>query len=141
MDIKLKLLLAAVLIQFGLTLWALLATGRVRLKALKSTDLSIADIALSKTAYPEDVQKQQNNLQNQFETPILFYIAVALIAALGVVNWVMVGAAIAFVGLRFWHRRIHITHNHVIKRFNVFLYGLFALTILWGALAVEVLLA
>lgn len=140
MDIQLKIMLIAVFVQVGLTLWATLATGLSRNKALKTTDLRVADIALSKTPYPDFVQKQQNNLQNQFETPPMLYAAVAIAAGLGLASWTMAIAAVAYVAFRFWHRKIHVTHNHVMKRFTVFTYGVTALTTLWLALVYEVLI-
>jgi len=139
MEIELKIMLAAVFAQVALTLWSIAATGLARNKALKTTDLKVADIALSKTPYPDFVQKQQNNMQNQFETAPLLYAAVALAAALGVANWAMAGASAAYVVFRLWHRIIHITHNHVMKRFVVFTFGVAALSVLWVGLGVAVL--
>ena len=32
------------------------------------------DIALSNEAWPDDLKKVANNMHNQFETPVLFYV-------------------------------------------------------------------
>ena len=140
MDVASKIMLASVFVQVGLTLWSILSMGFGRVNALKTTELHIRDVALSSTKYPEDVLKLSNNMQNQFETPVLLYAGVGIALAIGVVNWVMTGAAVAYVLFRFWHRWIHVSHNNVPKRFKVYVYGLVALCVFWLSLAVEVFL-
>lgn len=138
MDIQSKILFATVFVQAGLTLWSILSMGLGKLGALKTTDLHIRDIALSNDAFPDDVLKLANNMRNQFETPVLLYAAVGIALALGLANWVLVGAAVVYVLTRFWHRWIHVGHNNVPKRFKVYVYGIFALSVLWVALAAEI---
>lgn len=106
------------------------------MKALKTTDLTVKDIALDNKVYPDDVLKLGNNMQNQFETPILLYAGAAIALSVGA-NWVMAGAAVAYVSTRFWHRWIHVRQNRVTQRFMVFVYGIGALSVYWTALAFE----
>lgn len=137
MDAQSKVILAVVFVQVFFTLWTILSMGLGRVSALKSTDLTMKDIALDNKVYPDDILKLGNNMQNQFETPILLYAGAAIALSVGA-NWVMAGAAVAYLATRFWHRWIHVRHNRVSKRFMVFVYGIGALLVFWMALAVQV---
>jgi len=139
MDLPSKIIIISVFIQVFLTLWAILTMGMARVKAVNTTELTMKDVALDSKAYPEDVLKLGNNMQNQFETPILLYAGAAIALSVGA-NWVMAGAAVAYITTRFWHRWIHVRHNRVAKRFMVFVYGIAALAVFWLALSVQVFL-
>jgi len=136
-DIQSKIILITVFIQVFFTLWTILSVGMARVKAVKTTALTMKDMALDNKVYPDDVLKLGNNMQNQFETPILLYTGAAIALFVGA-NWVMAGAAVAYLATRFWHRWIHVGHNRVTKRFMVFVYGITALAVFWAALAVQV---
>ena len=140
MDYPSKVILLTVFIQVFFTFWTIISMGMGRVKAVKVNELKMKDIALTNTRYPDDVLKLGNNMQNQFETPVLFYAGAAMALALGAVNWVMAAAAVAYIITRFRHRWIHVHHNKVSKRFKVYLYGLGALGLYWAAFAVQVLL-
>ena len=136
MDLPSQIILITVFIQVFFTLWTILSMGLGRVKAVKTTALTMKDVALNNKVYPEDVLKLGNNMQNQFETPILLYAGAAIALSVGA-NWVMAGAAVAYLFTRFWHRWIHVRHNRVTKRFMVFVYGIVALGVFWAALAVQ----
>lgn len=137
MDVQSKIILATVFIQVFFTLWAILAMGLARVNAIKTSDLTMKDVALDNKVYPDDVLKLGNNMQNQFETPVLLYAGAAIAVSVGA-NWVMAGAAVAYLITRFWHRWIHVRHNRVTKRFMVFVYGIAALSVFWLGLAAQV---
>ncbi len=137
MDLALKIIVISVFVQVFFTLWAILAMGMGRVKALETTDLTMKDVALDSKRYPEQVLKLGNSMQNQFETPILLYAGAAIALSVGA-NWVMAGAAVAYLATRFWHRWIHVRHNNVRQRFVAFVCGVGALSIFWIALAVQV---
>ena len=137
MDIQSKIILIAVFIQVFFTLWTILSMGRSRVNAIKNSALTMKDVALDNKVYPDEVLKLGNNMQNQFETPILLYAGAAIAMSVGA-NWVMAGAAVAYIITRFWHRWIHVRHNRVTKRFMMFVYGIAALAVFWVALAVQV---
>jgi len=137
MDTPSKIILIVVFVQVFLTLWTILSMGRGRVNAIKTTDLKMKDVALDNKVYPDTVLKLGNNMQNQFETPILLYAGAAISMSVGA-NWVMAGAAVAYMVTRFWHRWIHVRHNRVTKRFMVFVYGIAALFVFWLALAAQV---
>lgn len=138
MDYPSKFILLSVFVQVFFTLWTIVSMGLQRVKAVKSEGLKMKDIALTNTRYPDDVLKYGNNMQNQFETPVLLYAGAGMSLALGAVNWVMAGAAVAYIVTRFWHRWIHVGSNRIAKRFKVYLYGIIALSVFWLAFGFHV---
>ena len=98
-----KIILITVFVQVGFILWTIIAMGLGRVRAVKTTALTMKDVALDNKVYSDDVLKLGNNMQNQFETPILLYAGAAVALAVGA-NWLMAGAAVAYIVTRFWHR-------------------------------------
>jgi hypothetical protein len=80
---------------------------------------------------PDYVQKLTRNLSNLLEMPILFYVLGVLLIALQIEDSTMVDLAWLFVGLRFVHTGIHITYNHTIHRFMVFVTSALTLLVMW----------
>ncbi len=140
MDLSLKIAIFAMVAQVFLTLYIFMRMGKARTSALIKGDLHIRDIALSNDAWTDDIKKLGNNLQNQFETPILFYTAVMLAVALSFTSWVIAIASVIYVCLRVVHHRIHIGKNHVPSRFKVFVLSLVTLVVMWVAIVVEVIM-
>jgi len=140
MDIEIKIILAVVVIQVFFTLWTIIAMGIGRVNAVKNGELTLKDVALDNKVYPDDVLKLGNNMQNQFETPVLLYAGAAIATSVGA-NWVMVGASVVFLASRFLHRWIHVRNNRVTPRFKMYLYGLVALSVFWAALAVQIVIS
>ena len=139
MPLELKIAVAAVFVQVALTFYSIIRMGWVRLAALKQPDLTLGDIALSTTAYPEDVRKHGNNLGNQFETPILFYAAVGFAAVFQAASMVLAAAAVGYVVSRLAHRMVHVRGNDVRQRFIWFLIGVVMLAIIWLALGLALI--
>lgn len=76
-----------------------------------------------------------DNFRNLFELPVLFYVAVVVVAQAGLVSPLTLGLAWLFVLLRVLHSWIHCTYNKVMHRFQVHVAGGVALWVLWGAVA------
>ncbi len=129
-----------VFVQVALTFWAIVAMGRARLAAVRAREVTLAEIALDSSAYPDRVKQFQRNAHNQLETPPLFYAAIALGAALGAVNWAMAAGSVAYVALRLAHRAVHVGANDVALRFKLFVVSLAALAVVWVALGIGLLL-
>lgn len=123
--------MAQVLLTLVLMLW----TGRVRVAALQAKRVHIRDIALSGEAWPEDVRKISNNVHNQFETPILFYVLCGSATYLGATGALMVLLAWAYIAARLAHTIIHVTTNRVQHRFFAFVAGVTVLILMWAVLA------
>jgi hypothetical protein len=126
-----------VLVQVLLTLVILGLLGRARVAAVRAKRVKIATVALSNEGWPDDVRRFSNNLANQFETPVLFYVLVAAAIHVGATGWPMVALAWIYVASRVAHAVVHTTSNHVLKRFRIFLVGLAALGAMWLAVAIR----
>ena len=88
---------------------------------------------------PPSLRRHSRNVQNQFELPPLFHLAVWGTYAAGDVSFAAVIAAWFFVASRFLHSYIHISYNHVLHRFMVFGLGALAVLYLWITLGLSLL--
>ncbi len=136
-----KALLAAVFVQVALTLGLLAWLGRARARSAQQGEVKIADVALSSDAWPDRIKQISNAFSNQFELPVLFYVAALLAIVVSKVDVIVVALAWAFVGFRLLHAYIHVTNNRVIRRFQVYVFGFVMLVALWLYLAVRLMAA
>lgn len=120
-----------VLAQVLLTLVMIGLLGRARVAAVRERKVRLGDVALSNDRWPDEVRRFSNNLSNQFETPVLFYVLVAVAIHVGATGWPMVVLAWLYVASRVGHAAVHVTTNHVLTRFRMFLVGLVALLGMW----------
>ena len=74
------------------------------------------------------------HLQNHFEIPPLFHIAVLLCLVTGAVSTLTIGLAWAYFGLRVVHMVVHLSSNVVQTRFLAFLASHLVLMALWIAM-------
>ena len=130
-------LIYPVMAQVLLTLVLMLWTGRARVGALRARRVHIRDIALSGEAWPDDVRKVSNNMHNQFETPILFYVLCGAATYLGATGAGMAVLAWTYVASRVVHTFIHVTTNRVQHRFYAFVAGFLVLVAMWIVVAVR----
>lgn len=136
-----KAILAPLFLQVALTLALAVALGRSRVGAIRGGRVRIADIALGQQAWPDSVTKIGNAYRNQFELPVLFYVAVVVAATTANADIIAVALAWAFVALRIVHVYVHVTSNHVPTRFNAFVAGFAVLVLMWAYLAAKILAA
>lgn len=111
--------LAQVLLVFPL--YVLLVRAKVR--AMKAGQVNLERRALFDDAWPESVMKINNNIRNQFELPVLFYVLALSLWALDSVHVAALAAAWLFVLSRLVHAWIHIGSNYVPARRRVFTFG------------------
>ncbi|MEE4212118.1 MAG: MAPEG family protein [Parvularcula sp.] len=129
-------LLFPLFVQVGLTFTVLLSLAIQRVtEASRDNEVKAKVAAGRKDVYRRSAMLTAENLENLFETPVLFYTAVAVSLATGVVTDAMVTLAWIFVIARIVHTGIHTTLNIVLFRFFVFLIAFLALLGLWIALA------
>lgn len=128
-------MLAQVLLTFVL----LLMMGKARVGAVQRGEVRVADIALGERVWPRPVQQISNNLQNQFETPILFFVLCGIAILLGATGYVMTVLAWAYVGTRMAHSYVHVTSNRVGSRFRIFAIGFVVLAAMWIVLVARLL--
>lgn len=130
MTVAAKLLLLAVAAQVFLTFAILILMGRERVPRVLSGEIRVADIAVERNAYSLRARLLSNNFDNQFQLPVLFYVA-AIFTLYATPIWFDVLLAWLFVGLRYVHAVIHVTTNRVHRRFAVYTAGLAVLVVFW----------
>ncbi len=134
-----KALIGAVLVQVMLTFGLLYWLGIALARSARRGEVRVKDVALSSVPWPDRLKQIANAYQNQLEVPVLFYVAALLAIVAGVVDAFVVGWAWTFVALRIVHAAIHVTHNVVIRRFQVFVAGVVVLSVMWSYIGLRVL--
>ncbi|MEX0969195.1 MAG: MAPEG family protein [Paracoccaceae bacterium] len=141
MPLHLTIAVIAVFVQVALTLWAIYRMGAMRLADLRAFRPDMAELAVGRHRYSDAVAQLERNTHNQFETPQLFYAAVALGAALNASTWGLAFFAVAFAVLRLAHRYVHVGSNRLGHRFTIYVISLLALVGLWVSLAIGMVIA
>ncbi len=132
-------LIGTMLAQGALALGLIWYLGFVRVPMIVSGEVKIREIALSRAGWPEREKQVSNAVDNQFQLPVLFHVACLLAISLGA-GLLEVLLALGFVASRYVHAYIHVTSNHVIRRFQAYTAGLALLCGLWLVLAVRLAL-
>ena len=134
------LLLLAVWVQGAMALALLWLVGAIRLPLVASGKVSIGAIALSREPWPDREKQASNAFDNQFQLPVLFFVAcgAALFFGPGVLEVVL---AWVFVLSRIVHATIHVTSNQVVRRFWAYAFGYAVLVVFWLDLLVRVVFA
>jgi len=135
-----KLLVLAMAAQVFLTLAILVLMGRERVPRVMRGEIKMADIAVDRSAYPLKARLLSNSFDNQFQLPVLFFVAALVVLNFAMVGWVDVILAWLFVGLRIVHAAIHTTDNNLLRRFSAYTAGLVVLAVFWLWLVVRILL-
>jgi hypothetical protein len=133
------LLVAAMLAQGAIALVLLCILGVIRVPLVASGKMPVKDVALSREAWPEHEKRVSNALDNQFQLPVLFYVACGLSLYFGA-GWIEVILAWLFVASRIVHALIFATRNRVYRRFFSYTFGYVVLVLLWVDLAARLLL-
>jgi hypothetical protein len=122
-------------LQVALTLvvTALLAGFRI-IPALTDREMGKAAATGRKDMFSPRAKLFADNLQNQFELPVLFYVAVLLAIITGPVSDWFVTLAWVFAVSRVVHAAIHVTVNIVILRLAFFVVGFVTLILMWLSL-------
>ena len=107
--------------------------GILKSRAVRDGRVDRKKTALNAKAWPDPIVKVLNNLDNQFESPVIFYIICVICYLTNHVDSSLVAILSFYVLTRYMHAYIHVTSNYVPYRFKLFLVGgliLLALT-LW----------
>ncbi len=131
--------LLPVFVLVGLTFALLVWMGRSRLGAIRRGEVKIGQIALGEPAWPEGPTKVANNYHNQFQLPVLFYVAVVIAIITQKADLIFVVLEWLFVALRLLHTYVHTGSNRLQHRFKVFLAGVLVLAVMWLMLALRIL--
>lgn len=127
-----KLLILAIFTQVLLSLIVMVIMGRRRFAAARAKEIKMQQFAtMTLDNAPESVIAAGRNFTNQFEIPVLFYVASLAALALNQVSLVLVAIAWVFVATRIIHSIVHLTSNHLRSRFRVFLMGCVTVLVMW----------
>jgi hypothetical protein len=88
---------------------------------------------------PQESIFASNNLRNQFELPILFYVVVLCIYVTHGNTILTLALAWLFVLLRYLHALVHVTSNAMRLRSPLFAAGYLVLGLLWLSFALQIL--
>jgi hypothetical protein len=101
--------------------------GRVKTRAVKEGLVDRKEAALNPKVWPEYVVKVSNNLDNQFESPILFYMLSVIYYLTNNVNSILILIMGIYALSRYMHAYVHMTSNYVPYRYKFFVTGLLLL--------------
>lgn len=117
-------------VQILLTMSVFVGLAVAKSKAAKSDEVNEERRALYDDAWPESVIKFNNNIRNQFELPVLFYVLCIILWAVNTTSVIVHTIAWLFVASRIVHAAIHTGSNFVPLRRKVFMIGFFILVAL-----------
>jgi hypothetical protein len=124
------LIVLAMLAQGGIAMLLLLRLGTIRVPMVMRGEIDMQDIALSRQPWPEREKRVSNAFDNQFQLPVLFYVACGLALYLGG-GWIAAVLAWLFVAARVVHAAIFVTWNSVPWRSLAYSTGFGFLALLW----------
>jgi hypothetical protein len=125
-------ILLAALAQVLLTLVMYLALAVAKARASKAGLVQLERRALYADAWPDNVIQINNNIRNQFELPVLFYVLVIILWQLDHGGLLVPGLAWLFVASRVVHAYIHTGTNYVPSRRKVFTFGWLVVLVMAG---------
>jgi hypothetical protein len=139
--VSIQAVLAPLFVQVALTFALLFWTGGARLAAVRRGDVHPRDVALRQPNWGKRETQIANAYQNQLELPVLFYVLTILAIVTRQADLLFVALAWAFVLTRLLHAYIHVTTNHLGRRFAAFVAGSTVLAAMWIVYAARLLLA
>jgi hypothetical protein len=106
--------------------------GRRRFSAARNKEISLGAFrTMDLVGASEGVITASRNFDNQFQMPMLFMFGVLFVLHFQLADLVFVVIAAMYVTLRLLHSIVHITSNHVRRRFNLFLLSCVVLWAFW----------
>jgi hypothetical protein len=123
-----------VLVMVLVTLLIYVRLIKVKIREMRAGRVDMERRGLHEEAWGDAVLQINNNIRNQFELPVLFYVVCGVLWALEAVGILALVAAWLFVASRLVHAWIHLTSNTIKYRRQSFTVG-------WWILVFMVLLA
>lgn len=126
-------------VQIGLVFVLLGLMAKARRDAMMG-GLRARDVALSDAAFPAHARQIANCYANQFEMPVLFFLAVIFGIVLHHTGWLFVLCEWVFVLCRLGHAFVHTTSNRLDLRGPLFLGSAIAAAVMWLLIFIGVFL-
>lgn len=133
------MILAPLFVQVVLTLFVAFYLGSQRVRLGLRGEMP-ANVSLREPNWPPRVRQIENNLLNQFETPVLFYVLVILAMITRHADLFFVLMSWVYVVLRILHAYVHLTNNEMKIRGPVFISSVIVLAIMWGVFILRIML-
>ena len=124
-----------VLAQLLIPILVLLLNGKRKADDVKAGKHDPGKSAMNNKAWSDPVVLTSNNLANQFQLPVIFYVLCLVLFQLDAVTAANLSVAVLFVVTRYVHAYIHVTSNYVPVRMRVFMIGALLLLVLFGMTA------
>jgi hypothetical protein len=124
-----------VIVQILIVIAGFMLLGIRKKQALKNGQVDLKKAALDNDAWPDEVLKVSNNIRNQFQVPVLFYVLCFMFYALDAVTIANLSLAWVFVLSRVIHAYVHMSSNFVPARFSVFTLGFVVMVLMLIQLA------
>ncbi|MEQ1900177.1 MAG: MAPEG family protein [Devosia sp.] len=120
----------AMLVQGAIALVLLWVLGAIRIPLVARGKVRIHDVALSREPWPEHEKRVSNAFDNQFQLPVLLYVACGNSLFFGSI-WIEAVFAWLFVLSRLIHAGVFATTNNVVHRFSAYTFGYGVLIAFW----------
>jgi len=120
------------LAQIALPIIILLLNGKRKSDDRKAGNVDAKKSAMDNTAWSKPVVLTSNNLANQAQLPVLFYVICLVLAAINAVGTLTLSLAWVFVISRYVHSYAHVTSNFIPARLGSFIFGAIVLMVLFG---------
>ncbi|GGE95079.1 MAPEG family protein [Pseudoalteromonas gelatinilytica] len=134
-----KWLIVAMFTQVLLTFIVMYIMGKRRFRAAKQKTIGMKDfLTMDLEKAGTDVRVADRNFINQFEMPVLFFIACLTALQVNAVGTVFVALAWVYVALRIIHSVIHLTSNTLKARYYSFVVSSFIMLIMWVLILVRI---
>ncbi len=125
-------ILLPLLVQISLTLIMFILLAVRKSAAVKTGEIDRQKAALDNSAWNKEVVLVSNNIANQFQTPVLFYLLVIFFLVTNSVSSLVIWLAWAYVITRIIHALVHVTTNYIPHRLGVFTLGVLILLVMTG---------
>ena len=134
-----KWLIVAMFTQVLLTFIIMFIMGKRRFRAAKQKTIEMKDfLTMELEKAGSDVRVADRNFINQFEMPVLFFIACLTALQLNAVGDMFVALAWVYVLLRVVHSYIHLTSNTLKVRYYSFVISSLVMLSMWVVILTRV---
>ncbi len=125
-------ILLPLLVQVSLTLIMFILLAVRKSAAVKTGEIDRKKAALDNSAWNKETVQVSNNIANQFQTPVLFYLLVMFFFVTNSVSSLVIWLAWAYVVTRIIHAFVHVTSNYIPYRLGSFTLGVLVLLVMTG---------
>ena len=135
-----SLILLPVLLQIFLVIALFFLLAKRKREAVKNNLVDKKAAAINNMAWPKESLLVSNNISNQFELPVLFYITSIISYLTNTADYFSLGLASSFVVFRYIHSYIHVTSNYVPHRFLAFSLSLLTLFVFFLQISFNIII-